>query len=167
WNTATELNSLSFDIEKTNSGNAAWQKIASVKASGNSSSPKSYSYVDNITAAGNFSYRLKMTDIDGSFKYSTIINADVSAPVKYELAQNFPNPWNPTTTIRYKMPVNGLVSIKVFDALGKEITTLVNEIKPAGNYEVTLNGKNLSSGIYYYQMRAGSFIETKKITLIK
>jgi hypothetical protein len=60
-----------------------------------------------------------------------------------------------------------MVTIKVFDVLGKEVTTLVNEVKPPGNYEVTLNGKNLSSGIYYYQIKAGDFIKTKKIVLIK
>lgn len=167
WNTATELNTLSFDIEKKNSNNDTWQTIASIKASGNSYSTKNYSFTDKIVNAGNYSYRLKMIDNDGSFKYSSIENVEVSAPAKYELQQNFPNPWNPTTTIRYRLPINSQVTIKLFDALGKEVTTLVNEIKTAGNYEVTLNGKNLSSGIYYYQMKAGNFIETKKITLIK
>jgi uncharacterized protein (TIGR02145 family) len=167
WNTATELNTSSFDVEKNTDGNTSWQKIASVKASGNSSSPVSYSYIDKIANAGKYNYRLKMIDNDGSYKYSSIVNADVLSPLTFELSQNYPNPFNPSTLIRYKTPISGLVSIKVFDALGKEVSTLVNEVKPSGNYEVSFNAKNLSSGIYYYQMRSGNFIETKKLTLIK
>ena len=94
-------------------------------------------------------------------------NSKLVLPKDYELSNAYPNPWNPTTTIRYQVPVNILVTIKVFDALGREVSTLVNEVKSAGNYELTFNGKGLSSGVYYYQMKAGNFIETKKITLIK
>jgi hypothetical protein len=108
-----------------------------------------------------------MVDLDGTSKYSIIVDVDVASPNKFELSNAYPNPWNPTTTIRYQIPVNILVSIKVFDALGKEVTTLVNEIKPPGSYEVMFNGKGLSSGIYYYQMNAGTFFETKKFVLIK
>jgi hypothetical protein len=108
-----------------------------------------------------------MIDLDGSFKYSKIVAVEIAVPLKFDLSNAYPNPWNPTTTIRYQVPVNILVSIKVFDALGKEVTTLVNEVKPAGSYEVMFNGKGLSSGVYYYQMKSENFIETKKIILIK
>ncbi|MDR3665727.1 MAG: FISUMP domain-containing protein [Ignavibacteriaceae bacterium] len=167
WKTATETNTSSFDIEKKTLYSNTWNKIASVKASGNSTSPKQYSYTDKYVNTGKYNYRLKMVDLDGSSKYSNIITAEVAPPAKYELSNAYPNPWNPTTTIRYQVPVNILVTIKIFDALGKEVTTLVNEVKPAGSYEVTLNGKNLASGVYYYQMKAGNFIETRKITLVK
>ena len=102
-----------------------------------------------------------------SFLLTAEVNVEVVPPAKSELSNAYPNPWNPTTTIRYQLPINILVTIKVFDALGKEITTLVNEIKPAGHYDVTFNGKGLSSGVYYYQMKSGSFTETKKIILVK
>jgi hypothetical protein len=108
-----------------------------------------------------------MVDCDGKFKYSNIVNTEVAIPANFDLSQNYPNPWNPTTTIRYQVPVNIFVTIRVFDPLGKEVTTLVNEEKSAGTYEVTLNGKGLSSGVYYYQMKSGNFISTKKIILIK
>ncbi|MDR3666051.1 MAG: T9SS type A sorting domain-containing protein, partial [Ignavibacteriaceae bacterium] len=130
-------------------------------------SPKQYSYVDKRVNTGEYNYRLKMIDFNGTFKFSNIININISSPDKFELLSAYPNPWNPTTTIRYQVPINTFVTIKLFDALGREISTLVNEEKPSGNYEVTLNGKNLSSGVYYYQMKAGNFIETKKIVLIK
>ncbi|MDR3668521.1 MAG: FISUMP domain-containing protein, partial [Ignavibacteriaceae bacterium] len=167
WNTATEINCASFEIEKSIVNSNTWQKIASVQASGNSNSPKHYSYIDKNVNAGKYSYRLKVVDLDGSSKYSNIVNAEIVAPIKFEMGQNYPNPWNPTTTIRYQVPVNILVTIKVFDALGREVATLVNEPKPAGSYEIVFNGHNLASGIYYYQMKAGNFIDTKKITLIK
>jgi hypothetical protein len=105
--------------------------------------------------------------VNGTYKYSSIVDLEMESPAKFELEQNYPNPWNPTTTIRYQVPVNIMVTIKVFDVLGKEVSTLVNEVKPAGNYEVILNGHNLASGIYYYQMKSGNFIDTKKIILIK
>ena len=149
------------------SNNNYWQKIASIKASGNSTTFKQYSYIDQYANSGKYNYRLKVVDLDGSSKYSNTINVEIAPPAKYELDNAYPNPWNPTTTIHYQVPVNILVSIKVFDALGREVSTLVNEVKPAGSYEITLNGKNLSSGVYYYQMKAGNFLETKKLILLK
>src|ERR1035437_5371161 len=83
-----------------------------------------------------------------------------SAPYKFALFQNYPNPFNPVTVISYQIPVSGKVSLKVFDALGKEIAELVNEEKSAGNYNVKFNGSNLSSGIYFYKLESNSFIQT-------
>jgi uncharacterized protein (TIGR02145 family) len=167
WNTATEINTSSFEIEKKKVNNDYWLKIASLKASGNSTFPKQYSYTDKNANTGKYNYRLKMVDLDGSYKYSNIINVEIASPSKFELSNAYPNPWNPSTTIRYQLPFNILVTIKIFDALGKEVATLVNEVNPAGSYEVTFNGQGLVSGVYYYQMRAGNFRETKKIILIK
>ncbi|MDR3666052.1 MAG: FISUMP domain-containing protein [Ignavibacteriaceae bacterium] len=167
WNTATETNCLSYEVERRTSSSNTWQKIASIQASGNSNSPRSYSYIDKNVNSGNYNYRLRIFDVNGTYKYSSIIDLEMESPAKFSLAQNYPNPWNPTTTIRYQLPINTLVTIKIFDVLGKEIITLVNEAKPAGTYEVTLNSKNISSGIYYYQMRSGNFCETKKLILIK
>jgi hypothetical protein len=167
WKTATEINSSVFEVEKKSAINNTWQKIASLKASGNNTSQQFYSYNDINVNAGNYSYRLKMIDFNGSFTYSNIINSEVTALTNFNLAQNYPNPWNPTTTIRYQLPVNSMISIIVFNALGIKVATLINEMKPAGSYEVTLNGKGLSSGVYYYQMKSGNFVMTKKLTLIK
>ncbi len=87
--------------------------------------------------------------------------------IAYKLEQNFPNPFNPSTKIRYSIPDNEYVSLKVFDLLGNEITTLANGEKAAGNYEVTFNGNNLSSGIYLYTLKTRNFSETKKFLLLK
>jgi hypothetical protein len=92
---------------------------------------------------------------------------DFSLPTKYILSQNYPNPFNPSTTIKYEIPELSFVTLKVYDVLGNEITTLINEEKPIGNYEVEFNASSLPSGIYFYQLQAGSFIETKKMVLLK
>ncbi len=92
-------------------------------------------------------------------------------PVKFELSQNYPNPFNPATTIKYNIPQKSIVALKIYDILGNEIITLVNEEKPAGDYEVEFNTqssiKNPASGIYFYQLRAGDYIKTKKMILLK
>jgi hypothetical protein len=88
-------------------------------------------------------------------------------PASYYLGQNFPNPFNPSTTINYSLAEHGLITIKVYNLIGKEMATLVNEEKPAGNYSVKFDGSSLSSGIYFYTMKAGDFTQTKKFILVK
>jgi len=80
---------------------------------------------------------------------------------------NYPNPFNPTTVISYQLPKDGIVIVKVYDILGKEVKSLVNEYKSAGNYTVSFDASHLASGIYFYQLRAGNFISTKKMLLLK
>ena len=88
-------------------------------------------------------------------------------PITYDLAQNFPNPFNPSTTILYQLPENGMVTLKIYDILGSEVATLVNEEKVAGRYEVNFNASSLASGVYIYKIQAGSFIASKKLVLLK
>ncbi|MCG6915842.1 FG-GAP-like repeat-containing protein [bacterium BMS3Abin03] len=97
----------------------------------------------------------------------TSIEDDDQLPTEFSLEQNFPNPFNPITSIQYQISELSFVNVKIFDVLGDEITTLVNEIKPTGRYEIEFDATNLSSGIYFYQLQAGSFIETKKMLLLK
>ncbi len=100
-----------------------------------------------------------------------INNESNDLPIKFSLSQNFPNPFNPATSIEFRIADFGFVSLKVYDVLGNEIATLVNEEKPAGDYEVEFNTSSIkhltSSGIYFYQLRAGAFVETKKMVLLK
>ena len=95
------------------------------------------------------------------------IKTTSSIPDDYLLFQNYPNPFNPSTTIRWQIPKAGFVTLKIYDVLGKEITTLVDEYKPVGEYKIEFNGMDLSSGIYFYQLKTGGFIQTKKMILIK
>jgi len=112
-------------------------------------------------------YKLKQIDYDGTFEYSKIVEVEIPIVNEFLLSQNYPNPFNPTTTIKYQIPELSVVTLKVYDVLGNEIATLVNEEKPSGNYEVEFDGTILTSEVYFYQLRAGSFVETKKMVLMK
>ena len=122
----------------------------------------SYHSLDN---PGDYVYFF--VDATDSSKISGINSLGKSNLKSFTLHQNYPNPFNPSTVIRYELPVNSHVTLTVFDVIGNEVATLVNEPKPAGSYEVNFNGRNLSSGVYYYRLKADSFIETKKFVLIK
>jgi len=104
-------------------------------------------------------------------KYQTLITSvdenETKIPAGFSLSQNYPNPFNPTTCIKYALSNNEFVTLKVFDPLGKEVATLVNEVKPAGYYQIEFNAAKLPSGIYFYKLQAGNFVETKKMILIK
>ena len=95
-------------------------------------------------------------------------NADfISLPEKFSLTQNYPNPFNPTTNIKFRIPENGFVTLKIYDLIGREVATLLNEEKLSGNYEVKFNGSNLSSGVYFYRLTAGTFTTTKQMILLR
>jgi hypothetical protein len=170
WMTITEKNNYGFDIERMQSrteGQYKWQKIGFVEGSGTTTEPQNYWFEDDNISHGNYSYRLKQIDLDGSSSYSKIIEVDIATLNTFSLEQNYPNPFNPSTVIGYRLPVNSDVTLKVFDLLGREVATLVDEFKPAGKYEVEFNGKDLSSGIYFYTIQAGSFTKTEKMILLK
>jgi hypothetical protein len=97
----------------------------------------------------------------------TSVKYNRSPQVDYILFPNYPNPFNPNTTIKYSVPTNGFVNLSVFNAIGEEVRTLVSEIKSAGNYVINFDAGNLTSGVYLYKLQAGSFVETKKMILLK
>ncbi len=167
WGTASETNNYGFDIERQLFGNDNWKKVGFVIGNGNSNSTKEYLFKDlNPVGGSKFNYRLKQIDIGGNYKYSSTITVKV-LPKEFSLKQNYPNPFNPTTIIRYELPKDGFISLKIYDVLGKEVKTLLNEYKNAGRYELLLHAENMSSGIYIYQLVAGSFTSVKKMLLIK
>jgi hypothetical protein len=98
---------------------------------------------------------------------TTAVEKEGSIPFRFELGQNYPNPFNPLTSIRYAVAGHQWVSLKVYDVLGKEVATLVNERKPAGVYRVTLDATHLSSGVYFYTLKVGSFARTKRMAFVK
>ena len=170
WSTATETNNQGFEIQRRNE-NSEYQRIGYVPGHGTTTQIQNYSYVDSKVVSGNYYYRLNQIDFDGSFEYSDEIEVEVNGPLTFALEQNYPNPFNPSTTIHYSLPNKGNVEVIVYDVLGNEVATLVNEEKPAGSYEVEFSAKggatNLSSGLYFYRIQAGSFVETKKMILMK
>lgn len=116
---------------------------------------------------GSENWQILIPRTRGSSNGTTDINDLIGKVLEYKLDQNFPNPFNPATTISYQIAKTGFVTLKVFNVLGKEVAALVNEIQNAGTYKIEFNGKNLVSGIYFYQLNAGSFSGTKKFTLMK
>ncbi len=173
WSTATETNNSGFEIlRSTQNNNNGWKKISFVPGFGTSTEVHHYSLIDEALQPGNYQYRLKQIDFDGTFDYSDIIEVTVVAPTIFSLEQNYPNPFNPSTKIKFEIPGqarndNRLVTLKVYDVLGNEVAILVNEQKQAGIYEVEFDGTELPSGIYLYQLKAGNFVETKKMILLK
>ena len=122
---------------------------------------------DTLYTATSFSiYEVTSSSITEILNIVSVDN-EITFPAEYILLQNYPNPFNPATTIRYQLPERSFVSIKVFDILGKEVATLVNEEKPVGSYEVQFKGNSLTSGIYFYQLKAGDYSETKKMIFLK
>ncbi len=176
WKTATEVNNYGFYVERKSSfAKGKWNELGFVKGHGNSNSPEEYKFVDKTAASGKYFYRLKQVDVNGSYEYSNIIEANLGLPSKFSLSQNYPNPFNPATTIKYTVPVavktlhatSQLVQLKIYDVLGKEVVTLVNKQQSPGNYSVTFNASNLPSGIYFYKLTAGNFSQIRKMILLK
>lgn len=178
WSTATETNNSHFEVERKLK-NLEWEKIGEVGGAGTTTIPQTYLFKDDFSFKsyeGKILYRLKQVDFDGSFEYSKVISVEVNfIPEKFAISQNYPNPFNPNTTISYSIPKGegNQVTIKVYDLLGKEVSTLVNEFKTPGNYQIAFNADGLTSGIYFYLYEAfdsnGMKIhsEVRKMTLLK
>ena len=134
---------------------------------GNSNSPKYYTFTDGEIPTGVLKYRLKQIDIDGTFEYSDVVEITTTVPQKYSLEANYPNPFNPTTNIRFSLPEAGFVKLEVFDILGKEVESLVNKNMEAGVYNINFNATNLKSGIYVYKLQTDNFVQVRKMMLLK
>ncbi|GAB4296337.1 MAG: hypothetical protein Kow0098_19430 [Ignavibacteriaceae bacterium] len=184
WQTATERNNSGFEVQRRKSEargqEAEWKTIGFIPGFGTTTEMKLYSFTDENLSSGIYLYRLKQIDFDGSFEYSMSTEAEIKPPAEFSLSQNYPNPFNPTTKINFSIPNFYLssgdegvfVKLIVYDAIGREITTLIEEYKQAGTYEVEFNaahnsGTDIAGGIYFYQLRAGDFIQTKKMILLR
>ena len=168
WITATETNNKGFDIERSVNTSDTWVKVGYIEGKGTTTTLTSYRFNDLKLNTGKYNYRLKQIDYNGNFKYYDLNEIiEIGIPNKYDISQNYPNPFNPATNIRYDLPKNGFVKLVVYDALGREIETLVNEKQSAGVYEVIFNASQYSSGVYFYKLTTDGFSETKKMLMIK
>ncbi len=175
WVTEVELNNSGFDVERaivTQSGMGEWKKIAFIQGNGSTNQPKGYLYEDKKLIKGTYQYRLKQIDFNSNYEYFELANDVVIAPPnKFNVSQNYPNPSNPKSKIDYMIPFNGKVTLVVYDILGKEVTTLVNETQEAGYYSTEFNGSNLTSGVYFYRIIAEGegqkHVKTMKMILVK
>ncbi len=168
WQTLTETNNAGFEVQRR-TASTAFSTLTFIPGAGTTTIQQSYVFNDEFPVSNGetLSYRLKQIDFDGRFEYSDEIEVDIQAPQKAVLHDNYPNPFNPSTTISYEVPAQVQVSLMVYDMLGREVTTLVDADQPAGRYEVTFDASDLPSGTYLYQLVAGNEKETKKLILAK
>ncbi|MDZ7724949.1 MAG: T9SS type A sorting domain-containing protein [candidate division KSB1 bacterium] len=167
WQTATETNNYGFQIQRAGASQADWQVIGFVPGAGTSSAAKEYSFLDTVPASDrSYYYRLKQVDTDGSFEYSPVREFK-AVPHEFALQQNFPNPFNPQTTISYELKKETHVTLEVYDLLGKRIQVLIDRTMPAGSHHITLNASQMSAGTYFYKMSTGPYTKIRKMTLIK
>ncbi len=171
WSTSTETNNKGFEIERLNTGlgTGRWNEIAFIAGGGTTTETQSYSYTDNNLPPGTYIYRLKQIDFDGRAKYSEEAEASIGIPRQFSLSQNFPNPFNPATTIGFELPRSGFVTLRIYDILGREAAVLVNEQKQPGRYSLRFDaGKSgLCGGVYIYQLRVNDYVSSKKLLLLK
>jgi hypothetical protein len=171
WETATELNNSGFEIERK-SAVGEYDKIGFVPGYGTTSEPRAYSFSDANLLAGNYTYRLKQIDYDGTFEYSDAVEVEIVIPDVYSLHQNYPNPFNPNTNITFTLAANAQVTLKVFDILGQEVMTLINQDITAGVHTYNFDASGINSGVYFYSIEANgidgtNFSSVKKMILLK
>ncbi|MFQ5824727.1 MAG: FlgD immunoglobulin-like domain containing protein, partial [bacterium] len=179
WLTATETNNYGFEIERRFQDSNEWTKIAFVPGNGTTTNPVHYDYFDRNLQPGTYEYRLKQIDSDGSFEYHGAVTAVVGIPQTFVLHQNFPNPFNPSTEIQYQLPSRagefvGKVRtfLKIYNLLGQEVRTLVDEEKAPGYYKVIWDGKDnigrgVTSGVYIYRLQSGDLVDIKKMVFVQ
>jgi hypothetical protein len=167
WETLSELNTFRFYVERKG---GAWRTIDSVNGAGTVLTKREYAVSDSGAAAGPWTYRIREVDLNGTVRYSqaasTVAGHGIT-PAAFALEQNFPNPFNPETTLRYTLPVDSRVSLVVFNVLGESVATLVNGEVEAGTHVVRFSPAGLSSGMYYYKLRAGNFQDTKRLMILR
>jgi hypothetical protein len=169
WRTATETNNYGFEIERRAISNSQWSKIGFVAGAGTSTSQREYSYFDKGLATGKYVYRIKQVDNDGTFKYSFSAEVEVvGMPKLLKLDDNYPNPFNPTTTIQFTVPQNGLVRLRIYNVIGQEVANLFNGPAEVGNlYKVKFEVSSLPSGLYFSVLEFGNQRLTRKMVLAK
>ncbi|MCK6606623.1 MAG: T9SS type A sorting domain-containing protein [Ignavibacteriaceae bacterium] len=171
WATVSEIDNFGFEIERTlvtEGQDNTFSKIGFVEGNGTVYTPKEYTWIDNtVNRPGKYQYRLKQIDTDGDFEYSDAVEVVFEAPKSFELSQNYPNPFNPSTRISFTVPADSRVKISVFNGVGELIKVLEDGIREAGYHSVVFDAASLPSGMYYYRLEAGDFVQSRKMLLIK
>ena len=175
WTTLSETNNYGFYVERKRAADSGYQTLPGgfVPGRGTSITPFNYVYTDACALPGEYSYRLRQVDLDGTVRFSDAVRVTVTAaggedvPGTYSLSQNFPNPFNPSTVIRYALTGSAFVNLTVFNGLGERVATLVNGEQGAGYHEITFDASGFASGVYYYRVTAGEYTQTRKMVLTR
>ncbi len=171
WNTASEINNSGFDIESSYD-NQIFNKIGFVPGFGTSTEQHSYIFKVDEQISSKTYFRLKQIDFDGTYEYSDVVEVDGLTPTEFYLAQNHPNPFNPSTSIQFSLPMDASVKIKLFNMIGEEIIEIANSEYPAGIHNINFTANHLASGTYFYSLEAKgsngiSFTSSRKMLLLK
>ncbi len=171
WTTATETNNKGFFIERSFDGNE-FVSTGFVEGKGTTTRFSEYVFTEKLTQSGNYTYRLKQVDYDGSSSFSNEVEVDLANPAVFSLDQNYPNPFNPSTSISFSLPEASSVKIVVYDVLGNKITELLNGNLALGYHKLNFDAGKLNSGLYLYTISAQSnsgqsFSATRKMMLLK
>ena len=172
WMTLSEVNNYGFEIQRRRAGDDSFVMCpdARIPGHGTTNVPCRYQFEDSTAPSGEVSYRLKQIDLDGSVHYSDPASVSVhdgSEAAEFSLEQNYPNPFNPTTLIGYQIPAAALVTMKIYDIFGREVTTLVNETKQPGHHTARFDGSRLASGVYFCSLHAGLHTAMSKLLLLR
>ncbi|GJQ19841.1 MAG: hypothetical protein HBSIN02_01960 [Bacteroidia bacterium] len=172
WSTATEVNNYGFEIERrrvSGSMNEPWTMVGFVRGAGTSTTPREYAFRDSRIEAGRYAYRLKQVDFGGSYSYTFAADIEIGTAAKeLALGSNYPNPFNPETSIEFTVPREGRATLRVFNMIGQEVVTLFDGVAEAGRiHRVTFSGPSLPSGLYFYRLEFGSTTVVKRMMLLK
>jgi hypothetical protein len=173
WKTEAEQDNAGFNLLRSRSTNGRYDRLNTKLIPARPAQRGEYEFVDDdVDAGGKYYYKLESVDLAGRTQLHGPIMVVMSAPQSFELSQNFPNPFNPATQIRFELPKAALVTLAVYNSLGQEVRRLINAQKPAGYHTVVWNGRDqqgkpVPSGIYHYRIQAGDFVATKKMVLAK
>ncbi|NCS87978.1 MAG: hypothetical protein AUK34_00045 [Ignavibacteria bacterium CG2_30_36_16] len=168
WTTASEKNNFGFEIEKAVQGKEDWVTVGFIKGKGTTTHPQVYNFIDEQMSPGNFYYRLRQVDLDGSFNYSNVVEVNFNAPSEFKLKQNYPNPFNPGTIISFQLPENTHVKLTVFNLLGQKIIVLADQVMEEGEHQIKFSaGSSLPGGIYFAELTASGKKSVIKMNLLK
>ncbi len=175
WTTQSELNNAGFAVFRNGVEIASYRFSPALRGKGTTTGATNYAFLDaGVEVGQRYTYRLRSFDLDGTIHdYPQTVSVEVREPISqrvfnYDLSQNFPNPFNPTTSIKYSIREAGNVSLKVYDLLGREVLTLVNQVQAPGEYQVSFDASSLTaSGMYIYRLQSGNFTRTMKMLLVK
>lgn len=170
WTTASEINCHTWEVHRCDREDGEYSRIGELPGHGSTETEHTYRWIDRqVSPEVTYYYKLKQVDFDGSESWSSVVSAAASAavPKTYALHQNYPNPFNPATDISYAIPKDGHVTLKVYNVLGAEVATLVDEDQLANFYSVSWNADGLASGVYFCTLKAGEFEKTIKMTFLK
>jgi hypothetical protein len=176
WATESEVNNLGFRVHRRQGGEGSYLCVTSamIPGHGTTNVPQHYTYTDNVGVAGEYEYRLEQIDLDGTIHYPAPVKVELGKsllaeekPAAFTLFPNYPNPFNPSTLIRYGLPQRAAVQIAVFNSLGEQVALLVDGEQEAGYHDVRFDASRLSSGAYFCRISAKDYAQTRMLLCVK